>query len=400
MSGAIGCDESSVFHALVWRNISAPVKVCPNLRTGDLNPAEPRQPGPSQYALREADSPPDLSLDADYSSTAAGGADSAAASDAERSPQPSLRIPSEVAGLLRIAAFCLYGVFLTSVVPLFLPPRLLDPAWQLLVVNTLFSAAPFPLLATCCLLLGHAPDPNVPAASRLLRGRLRLASRLASIGFVLLIPLQASALWRIGLLAEVPANRLISTLSAVRAEIESSRTTEELNTALVKLPGNPKLPADFNLPIPDFQKVTIERLSQDLSNQKQQQSQRIRNRRLTDASNLVKNSVLGALLSVFFAAAAAVPIRTPSLPRLKAGQPFRTLREALEKRRSKRDHLEKLRRHARQQQRRSNLITGILQWIETGQSQRRRKAHARQLENQRRQQGKAGQPRRDGDRSR
>lgn len=302
-----------------------------------------------------------------------------------------------MAGLLRIAAFCLYGVFLTSVVPLFLPPRLLDPAWQLLAINTLFTASPFPLLATCCLLLGRSPDPRAVLTSRMLQGGMRLAARLASIGFVLLVPLQISALWRVSILAEVPANRLISTLTSARTEIQSSLTLAELNTALAKLPGNPKLPANFNLPIPDFQKATIQRLSQDLAIQKQQQSQRIRNRRLVDAFNLAKNAVLAALLSVFFAAAAGVPIRRPAQPQLKGFQPFKTLRAALEKRRSKRDYQAKLRELSRSRQRRGNLINDVLKWIETGNSQRRRRAQARQLEGRRREY-KAGTRSRDGDR--
>jgi len=315
----------------------------------------------------------------------------------------SLRISGDVAGLLRIAALCLYGVFLTSVVPIFLPPRLLDPSWQLLAINTLISASPFPLLATCCLLLGRSPDPRALATSRLLQGRLRLAARLASLGFVLLVPLQMSALWRAGIQAEVPANRLISTLSAVRTEIQSSRTVAELNTALAKLPGNPKLPANFNLPIPDFQKATTQRLNQDLSIQTQQQSLRIRNRRLLDALNLAKTVVIAALLSVFFAAAAAVPIRRPALPRVKGSQPFKKLGAALEQRTSKRDLSNKLRQHARQHQQRQrgiSLVSGFLQWIEVGCTQQRRRAHARQIERMRRQQNKAAKRSRsrDGDR--
>lgn len=271
-------------------------------------------------------------------------------------PSLSSGIPEEVAALLRIAAFCLYGVFLTSVVPLFLPPRLLDPAWQLLAINTLFSASPFPLLATCCLLLGRSADPRMLGELHLLRGRMRLASRLASLGFVLLVPLQVSALWRTGIQAEVPTNRLISTLSVVRAEIQSSRSLGELNVALAKLPGNPRLPANFNLPIPDFQKATSQRLAQDIENQRRQQSVRVRNRSLVDAFNLAKNTVLSALLSVFFAAAAGVPIRLPVLLRM-----------------------------SRLQQIGGNLFENWMEWGEERREQRRRRAYVRHLQQQRRQ---------------
>lgn len=366
-----------------------------------MNPAASGQQDPSQDISRDADSNEVVSVDA-----RSGGSRSAdpdiAGSNGPGPVQPSLRIAGDVAGLLRIAAFCLYGVFLTTVVPLFLPPRLLDPAWQLLTVNTLFSASPFPLLATCCLLLGRSPDPRAAATSRLLVGRLRLGSRLASLGFVLLVPLQISALWRAGILAEVPSNRLISTLSAVRTEIEVSRTRDELNTALAKLPGSPKLPANFNLPIPDFQKATSQRLSQDISAQKRQQSERIRNRRLVDAFNLAKNSVLAALLSIFFAAAAGVQIRRPSRMPARRFQPFKGLRAALEKRSKNRDFAQQLRQYDRlrqQKQRRSNPFRDLVEWIETGRMQRRRRAEARQIEAKRVQQNSRSSPR-GGDRSR
>jgi len=360
-------------------------------------PAASGGQGPFQSTPRDLDSTEAVS--ADTGSGAPRSADAAVSvSDGAGPIQPSLRIPGDVAGLLRIAAFCLYGVFLTTVVPLFLPPRLLDPAWQLLAINTLFSSSPFPLLATCCLLLGRSPDPRALVASRLLKGRLRLASRLASLGFILLVPLQASALWRAGIRAEVPANRLISTLTVVRAEIQASRTTNELNAALSKLPGTPKLPANFNVPIPDFQAATNQRLSQDISAQKRQQSDRVRNRRLVDAFNLAKNSILASLLSIFFAAAAAVPIRRPSLPRLNLIQPLKKLRSRLTKRKTQAEYIEKLRRHSRSRQTRSNPLQDLIQWIETGRSQRRRRAQARKLQGRRTQQISRARSR-DGDRS-
>lgn len=302
-------------------------------------------------------------------------------------------IPEEVAALLRIAAFCLYGVFLTSVVVLFLPPRLLDPAWQLLSINTLFSASPFPLLATCCLLLGRSADPRMMGEFHLLRGRMRLASRLASFGFVLLVPLQVSALWRTAILAEVPTNRLISTLSVVRAEIQSSRSQGELNAALAKLPGNPRLPANFNLSILDFQKATSQRLAQDIEIQKRQQGERVRNRSLMDAFNLAKNSVLATLLSVFFAAAAGVPIRFPTLLRISRFQQivgnlleaWREWRDEKREQRRRRAYARNLPRISRLQQIGGNIRANWMEWLEERREHKRRRAYVRHLQQQRRQ---------------
>jgi hypothetical protein len=289
-----------------------------------------------------------------------------------------------MSGLLSIAAFCLYGVFLTSVVPIFLPPRLLDPAWQLLAINTLFSASPFPLLATCFLLLGRSADPRAMDHLHLLHGGMGRASRLASLGFVLLVPLQVSALWRTGFLAEVPTNRQISTLSVVRAEIQSSRNQGELNVALAKLPGSPKLPANFNLPIRDFQNATSKRLAQDIEIQKRQLGERVRNRSLADAFNIAKNSILSSLLSVFFAAASGVPIRRPAIPRLNIFQWCKNLLDDLEESRRRAEYLDRQRRLSLHQQNPWDIIQNLFQRLEESREQRRRRAYVRQLEHRRR----------------
>ena len=288
-----------------------------------------------------------------------------------------IRIPAEAIRLLRIAAICLYGVFLLSLLPLFLPPALLDPNWQIQAINAIFSSAPFPLLASCFLMISGRGAAETDSVLKL-RRRLRLGSRLASIGFVLLVPLLISCTWRLGLRAEIPPNRLIATLTAARSEILSSSSVNELNAALAKLPGNPKLPPNFNLPIPDFQKATAARLDQDLKLQKQQQQARIQARRLGDTILIIRNSLLAALFAVFFAAAGGVPIRRPQLPPLKQLLPTKAIGSLLPRRNPNRDYLEKLRQMSRKRQGSplSRAFKRFLESIETGRRQRRARARA------------------------
>jgi hypothetical protein len=63
---------------------------------------------------------------------------------------------------------------------------------------------------------------------------IRKGAGLACIGFLLLIPLQAAGTWRMGILAELPANRSIATIAAARSEIASSRDFSELGSALLR----------------------------------------------------------------------------------------------------------------------------------------------------------------------
>jgi hypothetical protein len=89
---------------------------------------------------------------------------------------------------------------------------LIDPAWQMALFGSLQSLSSLPLIGTCLLLVG--PDLQIDSIRQRL-GWMCNACALACIGFLLLIPPQASAMWRLAILAEVPANRTITSYRGI-----------------------------------------------------------------------------------------------------------------------------------------------------------------------------------------
>jgi len=110
--------------------------------------------------------------------------------------------------LLKVGALGLFLLFGCNPVASVLPPRLIDPAWQMALFGSLQSLSSLPLIGTCLLLVG--PDLQIGS----IRQRLGWMCN-ACIGFLLLIPLQASAMWRLAILAEVPANRTITSYRGI-----------------------------------------------------------------------------------------------------------------------------------------------------------------------------------------
>lgn len=291
-------------------------------------------------------------------------------------------IPAPVQRLLRVGAWCLYGLFLVNLIGLSLPVRLLAPQWQLLVIGNLLSTAPFALLGTCCLVLASNQHPSEEA---LLQGRRRLLARLASLGFVLIIPLQISASWRVAGLAEVPSNRLIGTLRAAKREIQTSRTRAELNAALGKLPGAPQVPERVALSLATIQTSAVNRLHQDLELQLSQQRQRLSNRRWTDATTILRSSIAALLYALFFTTAAHGTLPLPDRQALRAWNPLIRLRLLLEEWNRRRQVVTSLRLGRQRSQEQSSRLRPLLTRFEAYRLQRRSLERARRFEQLRRQ---------------
>lgn len=291
-------------------------------------------------------------------------------------------IPAPVQRLLRVAGWCFYGLFLVNLIGLSLPVRLLAPQWQLLAIGNLLSTAPFALLGTCCLVLGSSHHPSEES---LLQGRSRLIARLASLGFVLIIPLQMSASWRVAGLAEVPSNRLIATLRAAKREVQTSRTRAELNTALSKLPGAPRVPEQVAIPLATIQTSAVSRLRQDLDLQLAQQRQRLSERRSADATTILRSAITALLYALFFTTAANGTLPLPDRQALRAWNPLIRLRLLLEEWSRRRQVATSLRLGRRRTQDQASRLRLLLTRFEAFRLQRRSLERARQFERLRRQ---------------
>lgn len=97
--------------------------------------------------------------------------------------------------LMLVAARALTTVFLVVVLMRSFPLHLFNPAWQMTFCFTLVNQALLPLLA---LVLVHTSAALTPQDGRRAATRLRWRSLAvaASLGFVLLLPLQGVATWR------------------------------------------------------------------------------------------------------------------------------------------------------------------------------------------------------------
>jgi hypothetical protein len=247
------------------------------------------------------------------------------------------RSPEQTIKLLRLSGLGLYVLFACNVLSGILPIRLIDAGWQLNAIQSLQNLAFLPLLGTCLLLLGADPD-DTGSGQRL--GLIRKGAGLACIGFLLLIPLQAAGTWRMGILAEVPANRTISTIAAARSEIASSRDFSELGRSLLKLPGAPKLPPGFNQPLSKVRQGMEKRLATDLENLRNSQQQRIAQRRLPELLLFCRTLIINLVFATVFGAIAGFTLPRPRFA-LKLANPFTQLSiwiENWERRRAAKRH--------------------------------------------------------------
>jgi hypothetical protein len=236
-----------------------------------------------------------------------------------------------LAGILQGVAFGLLLVFLISELKQLLPPALLQPTWQLRAAEALRNIAVLPLLAGVLLVLARRFAPDAEG----LEWRLRLLRRLAifaSIGFLLLIPLQITAGLRQINLTTAGETRQLEAVRQVSVAIEQANSTVAMNKAIARLPGMP----------PDFQGKYARPLDQvrsGLLSQIRPQIQRLeerlkvlRRQRLGSAAGFfVLDGLLSLAYAIAFAALASSGAGQPNLLEhslwhlRKLGRGFRSL---------------------------------------------------------------------------
>ncbi len=170
--------------------------------------------------------------------------------------------------MLGVAANALLAIFVAALLRNILPLQLLVPTWQLRFTGAMIDNAIYPLIALVLLHLAAFLDPE----DRRVQARYETISRLAipaALGFLLLIPLQASATWS-GLdsanQAQQEQRRTIQNkFASVRLVINSARTTADLRSGLESLQGQPiadKGGTDFSQPLPQLRQTLLTRLDE------------------------------------------------------------------------------------------------------------------------------------------
>jgi hypothetical protein len=163
-------------------------------------------------------------------------------------------------GAISMALFVLY---VASVLARIIPVSLTLPSWQLEFAASLIDAAPIALLGLILVHLAAFIDPGNPILSEKKKRFSRMAVA-ASLGFLLLIPLNVFAVW--SGLRNLQATRTNVELDAARRLsnfrqiISAASTSEDLQQRLESF-GVPRLrAADLAQPLPRLKQKLLENL--------------------------------------------------------------------------------------------------------------------------------------------
>ena len=180
-----------------------------------------------------------------------------------RDPEHPVQRPI-TAQLIAIAA-ALLVVFIAGILAQLLPPRLLDPSWQLRLCGVMAETGVLPLMALGLVFLAAylKPANQWLQASRVLVSRL---AGVAAIGFLLLIPLQLAALAqassRLDLRQQQQRQIGQERLHAIEQAITAAGSNAELNQRLQTLKAPPLPATELALPLPQLRRLLGERLLQ------------------------------------------------------------------------------------------------------------------------------------------
>lgn len=185
-------------------------------------------------------------------------------------PEPSQDL---FARILAAASACFLAVFLAALLAALLPIRPIDPTWQLAVIASLVNNGGFALIS---LVLLHFASEREPANGRW-QARCTTYRQLAiaaTLGFLLLVPLQAFATWKL-----LAASRAVSTeqqrqvaerFGALREAIRTAPSPADLQARLRQLDGPSLQPADLGQPLPQLRQQLLVAVQQAEANLRSQ----------------------------------------------------------------------------------------------------------------------------------
>lgn len=156
-------------------------------------------------------------------------------------------------------------VFLVSQLSQLPALRLLDPIWQLRFAASMAENGLLPLMALGLLFLAAHLEPENPRAIRLRNTASRLAL-LAALGYLLLLPLQVSAIVEgrasLQLRYEWQRKQIEKRAQALEQAIRSASSTGELNSQLTRLQAPILSASEQELPISELRPTLLSRLQQ------------------------------------------------------------------------------------------------------------------------------------------
>jgi hypothetical protein len=179
---------------------------------------------------------------------------------------PAPETPHEpFARILAAASSALLAVFLAAALAALLPLRFTDPTWQLGVIGSLVNNGGFALISLVLLhFASHLEPANGRWQARCITFR-QLAIA-ATLGFLLVVPLQAFATWKAMAASQaattVQQRQVAQRFEALREAIRTAPTLDDLQGRLRQLDGPALQAADPGQPLPQLRQQLLEALQQ------------------------------------------------------------------------------------------------------------------------------------------
>lgn len=169
------------------------------------------------------------------------------------------------ARVLAAASSCFLLIFLAAALAALLPIRFVDPGWQLGMIRSLVDNSSFPLISLVLLhFASHLEPANGPWQARCTTFRYLAIS--ATLGFLLIVPLQAFATWKAIAASEASTTgqqrQVTETFGELREAIRTAPTLDDLQDRLQQLNGPPLQAADLNQPLPQLRQQLLAALQQ------------------------------------------------------------------------------------------------------------------------------------------
>ncbi len=161
-----------------------------------------------------------------------------------------------------VLGLCLPALFVVSVLAVILPLKILDPSWQLRFGAVMVERGPLALLGVAMSYLASIMNPG-DVQLRARRNALVRFTKLAVIGYVLIIPLQLAAVWRSTIVLSQQQNARIlhaqQNLQLMRQQIEVASSFKDIQTRLtsIEAPNLPIESATLFKPLPEIKAALL-----------------------------------------------------------------------------------------------------------------------------------------------
>lgn len=218
------------------------------------------------------------------------------------------RRDGDLSQMLGLAGLSLLGIYAVSVTWEAWPVQLLQPQWVLRVCGSLRGGASFPLVGVCLLLVGRHLDNSSSKVWGVITRQVRALAILASLGFLLLIPLQGYGLWGQAQAEDQQDRITIDRLTAITKAIAAATEEPALREAIGNLPGAAGL---ASAPLKDPPDQVRQRLLAELNPQITQLQTRLGQRRRSRLQRALSTGSRDGLVSVLYAVPFAAIGRWP-----------------------------------------------------------------------------------------